>query len=70
MTAQAGPGLLLLEDLRGRAVAVPELTEATRRALTTLSPPLTYQRNPVDTGCPAPGSAGCSARSPAIPAWR
>ena len=55
VTAQAGPGLLLLDDLRGRAARVPELTEATQRELATLLPPLTYQRNPVDTGRPGPG---------------
>jgi acyl-CoA synthetase (NDP forming) len=54
VTAQAGPGLLLLDDLRGRGVPVPELTSATRRALAGLLPPLTYQRNPVDTGRPGP----------------
>ena len=55
VTAQAGPGLLLLDDLRGRAARVPELTARTRRELATLLPPLTYQSNPVDTGRPGPG---------------
>ncbi|QFY13012.1 CoA-binding protein [Nonomuraea phyllanthi] len=55
VTAQAGPGLLLLDDLRGRRSAVPELTVATRDRLAELLPPLTYQRNPVDTGRPGPG---------------
>ena len=54
VTAQAGPGLLLLDDLRGRRVSVPELGAATRRAISALLPPLTYQRNPVDTGRPGP----------------
>jgi acetyltransferase len=52
LTAQAGPGLLLLDDLTGRQVVVPELTAASRDLLGTLLPPLTYQRNPVDTGRP------------------
>ncbi|HUR72715.1 MAG TPA: acetate--CoA ligase family protein [Sporichthya sp.] len=52
LTAQAGPGLLLLDDLTGRRIAVPELAPATRELLGTLLPPLTYQRNPVDTGRP------------------
>jgi acetyltransferase len=52
LTAQAGPGLLLLDDLTGRHVPVPELTAASRDLLGTLLPPLTYQRNPVDTGRP------------------
>ncbi|MFC4466041.1 acetate--CoA ligase family protein [Streptomyces xiangluensis] len=55
VTAQAGPGLLLLDDLRGRRAAVPELTADTRRALAEVLPPLTYQANPVDTGRPGPG---------------
>lgn len=54
VTAQAGPGLLLLDDLRGRRARVPELTPATRSTLATLLPPLTYQANPVDTGRPGP----------------
>lgn len=54
VTAQAGPGLLLLDDLRGRRVRVPELTTPTQDVLGTLLPPLTFQRNPVDTGRPGP----------------
>jgi acetyltransferase len=55
VTAQAGPGLLLLDELRGRGAAVPELGEDTRRVLARELPPLTYQSNPVDTGRPGPG---------------
>jgi len=54
VTAQAGPGLLLLDDLRGRRARVPQLAEATREVLATLLPPLTFQVNPVDTGRPGP----------------
>jgi len=54
VTAQAGPGLLLLDDLRGRGARVPELTTATQAGLAELLPPLTFQRNPVDTGRPGP----------------
>jgi acetyltransferase len=54
ITAQAGPGLLLLDDLRGRGARVPELADGTQRALSELLPPLTFQRNPVDTGRPGP----------------
>ena len=54
ITAQAGPGLLLLDDLRGRSAIVPELTAGTQAALAGLLPPLTFQRNPVDTGRPGP----------------
>jgi acetyltransferase len=55
VTAQAGPGLLHVDGLRGRGVTVPPLTAATQAALGTLLPPLTYQANPVDTGRPGPG---------------
>ncbi|CQD22520.1 acyl-CoA synthetase (NDP forming) [Mycobacterium lentiflavum] len=54
VTAQAGPGLLLLDDLRARNVQVPKLAQRTRESLSTLLPPLTFQRNPVDTGRPGP----------------
>jgi acyl-CoA synthetase (NDP forming) len=55
VTAQAGPGLILLDGLRGRGVRVPELSATTRRDLAAELPPLTYQHNPVDTGRPGPG---------------
>ncbi len=55
VTAQAGPGLLLLDRLRGSEVRVPELTSATQHGLGDLLPPMTYQANPVDTGRPGPG---------------
>jgi acetyltransferase len=54
VTAQAGPALLILDDLRGRGARVPELAPATRDALAALLSPLTYQANPVDTGRPGP----------------
>jgi acetyltransferase len=54
VTAQAGPGLLHVDGLRGRGVAVPALAPATRDRLAGLLPPLTYQANPVDTGRPGP----------------
>ncbi|SFN29883.1 acetyltransferase [Pseudonocardia ammonioxydans] len=54
VTAQAGPGLLLLDELRSRRARVPELTETSQGTLATLLPPLTFQRNPVDTGRPGP----------------
>ncbi|RSM70758.1 CoA-binding protein [Actinoplanes sp. ATCC 53533] len=67
VTAQAGPGLLLLDELRGAAAPVPELAAETRRVLATLLPPLTYQRNPVDTGRPGPGFAAVLAAVAADP---
>jgi len=55
VTAQAGPGLLHIDGLRGRGISVPPLTARTQAALSTLLPPLTYQSNPVDTGRPDEG---------------
>ncbi|AOD24877.1 acyl-CoA synthetase (plasmid) [Rhodococcus sp. p52] len=53
VTAQAGPGLLLMDSLRGHGVAVPGLSDGTVARIGELLPPLTYQRNPVDTGRPS-----------------
>ncbi|ULR55336.1 acetate--CoA ligase family protein [Streptomyces deccanensis] len=53
VTAQAGPGLLLADRAGTDGIRVSELTTSTQRALSDLLPPLTYQRNPVDTGRPA-----------------
>lgn len=67
VTAQAGPGLLLLDDLRGSRAAVPELTAQTREKVARLLPPLTFQRNPVDTGRPGPEFGGVLAAVAADP---
>jgi acetyltransferase len=53
VTAQAGPGLLLADRAGTDGIRVPELAATTQRTLSELLPPLTYQRNPVDTGRPA-----------------
>ncbi|MGW1341944.1 acetate--CoA ligase family protein [Kribbella sp. NPDC002412] len=55
VTAQAGPGLLLLDGLRGSGIRVPVLSDSAQAQLGELLPPMTYQANPVDTGRPAPG---------------
>jgi acyl-CoA synthetase (NDP forming) len=55
VTAQAGPGLLHIDGLRGRGISVPALSARTKTALSALLPPLTYQSNPVDTGRPGEG---------------
>lgn len=52
VTAQAGPGLLIADALRAGGVTLPPLAEHTEQRLAELLPPLTYQRNPVDTGRP------------------
>ncbi|OZE74219.1 acyl-CoA synthetase [Rhodococcus sp. 15-649-2-2] len=53
VTAQAGPGLMVLDALLAGGVRVPTLSDATLSRLSDLLPPLTYQANPVDTGRPA-----------------
>ena len=52
VTAQAGPGILIADVLRARGVSIPALEETTVKGLGRLLPPLTWQRNPVDTGRP------------------
>ncbi|MDT0479149.1 acetate--CoA ligase family protein [Streptomyces doebereineriae] len=54
VTAQAGPGLLLTDDLRSHGIPVPPLVERTVKELRELLPALTYLNNPVDTGRPSP----------------
>jgi acyl-CoA synthetase (NDP forming) len=69
VTAQAGPGLLHVDGLRGHGVTVPPLGEATTTRLAGLLPPLTYQANPVDTGRPGetfPQVLAAVAADPAI----
>jgi acetyltransferase len=68
VTAQAGPGLLHVDGLRGRGVPVPPFGEATRARLRELLPPLTFQANPVDTGRPGPGFGSVLATVAADPA--
>ena len=46
LTGQAGPGLLLLDELRGCGASVPDLADPTQARLVEPLPPLTYQRTP------------------------
>lgn len=57
LTAQAGPGLLILDQLKSRGVSVPALAPRTLELIEQQLPPLTYLRNPVDTGRPGPSFA-------------
>lgn len=52
VTAQAGPGLLVMDELRSARVAMPLLASETQDDVGRLLPPMTYQANPVDTGRP------------------
>ena len=54
VTAQAGAGLVMLDLLKASRVNVPELAPATLQRLSASLPPITYLKNPVDTGRPAP----------------
>jgi acetyltransferase len=54
VTGQAGPGLLIVDNLRVLAVSVPPLSDHTFATVAQLLPPLTYMKNPVDTGRPSP----------------
>lgn len=57
VTGQAGPGLLIVDGLKSAGVAVPELSAATIAQVQGLLPPMTFVKNPVDTGRPGPGFA-------------
>ncbi len=54
ITGQAGPGLLIIDELKFHGVNVPELGAATVQKIQGLLPPLTFMKNPVDTGRPSP----------------
>jgi len=54
LTGQAGPGLLIVDRLKAAGVSVPELAPDSLRHIESLLPPLTFLRNPVDTGRPSP----------------
>ncbi len=54
MTAQAGPGLLIVDNLRAAGVELPPLSDPTFAKVSKLLPPITFMRNPVDTGRPSP----------------
>lgn len=54
LTAQGGAGLLVLDRLKQHGVDVPPLGAATRARIEQELPPMTFLRNPVDTGRPPP----------------
>lgn len=54
VTGQAGPGLIIADELAARGVELGTLVDATRARLRELLPPLTYLDNPIDTGRPGP----------------
>lgn len=54
VTGQAGPGLLLVDQLQELGVDVPALDEETVTELESVVGGITHVRNPVDTGRPGP----------------
>jgi acyl-CoA synthetase (NDP forming) len=52
ITGQAGPGLIIADGVLGQGWTLPPLSRASQERLTDLLPPITFQRNPVDTGRP------------------
>jgi acyl-CoA synthetase (NDP forming) len=71
LTGQAGPGLIILDALRSTNVSVPPLRDETVAEIAKHLPPMTYMRNPIDTGRPSPAFADAliaGARDPAIDA--
>ncbi|MEV5646793.1 acetate--CoA ligase family protein [Nocardia sp. NPDC052254] len=67
VTAQAGPGLMVLDDLRAHGVNVPALHRGTQHEIAKLLPPITFQANPVDTGRPGESFADVLAATAADP---
>jgi acetate---CoA ligase (ADP-forming) len=54
LTGQAGPGMVIADYLRSHSVRLPELGPSTVERISRLIPPMTFIRNPVDTGRPSP----------------
>lgn len=54
LVGQAGAGLIILDRLRSAGIAVPPLNSETVARIAKLLPPMTYIKNPVDTGRPGP----------------
>lgn len=54
ITGQAGPGLLIADSLKSSGVEMPALSDETVTKIGTLLPPMTFVKNPVDTGRPGP----------------
>ncbi len=52
ITAQAGPGLVILDRLKARGVSVPALHPSTEARIAAQLPGSGYAKNPVDTGRP------------------
>jgi acetyltransferase len=54
VTAQAGPGIIIADQLQQAGATLPALSEETQRELDEILPGITFSDNPVDTGRPMP----------------
>jgi acyl-CoA synthetase (NDP forming) len=54
LTGQAGPGMVIADYLRSHAINLPKLSASTIKRISELIPPMTFIKNPVDTGRPGP----------------
>jgi acetyltransferase len=54
VTAQAGAGLAMLDLLKSKGISVPTVARSIEERIARQLPPMTYQKNPVDTGRPGP----------------
>lgn len=52
LTGQAGPGLIIADFLKLRGISMPVVSAETEAKIASLLPPMTYMKNPVDTGRP------------------
>jgi len=71
VTGQAGPGLLIVDGLMSAGVDVPELGPESIKSIASLLPPMTFVKNPVDTGRPGPTFpkvVSCVAQDPRVDA--
>ncbi|MEJ2025007.1 MAG: CoA-binding protein, partial [Deltaproteobacteria bacterium] len=53
LTGQAGPGMVIADYLRSHSVTLPALEPETVEKIGRLIPPMTFVKNPVDTGRPS-----------------
>ncbi|WP_436348206.1 CoA-binding protein [Natronorubrum sp. FCH18a] len=54
VTAQAGPGIIIADELNERGAVFPDLDDDTQARVDDLLQGITYTENPVDTGRPLP----------------
>lgn len=55
VTGQAGPGMIIADQLQTDGISLPHLVQEPYEKITSMLPPMTFMKNPVDTGRPAPG---------------